>query len=135
MSKKIIRAEKGSSLAAVIIVLALVAIVAFGASKYLQQKPTMPTKSKISEDSKGEMSLEDINTSDLMGKDSLEITRMFGDPTAKTSDNTLTKEIWVYQFDAMDSTGLYLYLQNDVVIDTKKDEYNGTFEAETWLNE
>lgn len=58
----------------------------------------------------------------------------FGEPDASKANGALKKEIWVYMLNVDDSTARYVYFQDGKAVNTRNDEFNGTFESETWLS-
>lgn len=71
--------------------------------------------------------------SELLGKTKDEVKSQKGDPAASSQNDRTKKEIWVYLDQKDDSSGTYVYFEEEKVANVKVDEYNGTFESEDWL--
>lgn len=115
----------------ILVILILLVIIggALGGAYYLKmQSPT-------SSDGEASQMSDDVLPSDLVGKSTAEITKLFGDPDASTSNSPLAKDIWVYFMSDEDSTATYFYFKNGIVVQTKQDEFNGSFDADTWFDQ
>lgn len=70
---------------------------------------------------------------DIVGQTKDQVTKIKGKPLATAQNKQTKKEVWVYLSKGDESSGTYIFFQNDKVTKTEVDEYNGALESNSWI--
>lgn len=71
----------------------------------------------------------------VVGMTEMEALLAAGDPDEQIVNSELAKTIWVYFESDESSTATFVYIKDLVVENVFIDEFTGSFESHTWLNE
>ncbi|OGC47960.1 hypothetical protein A3D91_01305 [candidate division WWE3 bacterium RIFCSPHIGHO2_02_FULL_38_14] len=134
ISKRKMDKQKGNTLIVSLLIAGGV-LVFLVFSYYLNQNKSADvnkTEDKMSNDTVTEGVNSDVVS--LKGKPTSSLLEFNGEPNFR-SEVKNGRVIWVYTFPEDESTGYYYYIENAKIVDYKVDEFTGTIDLESWLNQ